>query len=92
MQASLRYGQYYSEYDIRATTTVKGTQDTLASQVLLGVNDRQTASDLHLAYQTWDSVSSNQQDLYVFIKKNVLAGYPVALGVYQVSCNQGMGI
>lgn len=76
--AGLYYGQYISQYDVRALI---GQQNS--SQVLLGPNDQTAAAKLHLNSTKWDTVAEqNTDDFLVWVKQNVLKGFPVAIGVY----------
>ena len=80
VSAGLYYGQYISQYDARALAGRNAPQNTVRSQLLLGVNDVAAAKAMHLT-----STSTTQSDTTSFlkwVKSNVAAGYPVAIGVY----------
>lgn len=81
ISAGLYYGQYISQYDVRALVTKAG--DQISGSLLLGVNDTVAAQKLHLKYEEWDYDSEQNTDQFlVWLKQNVVNGYPVALAVY----------
>ncbi|MGR3889783.1 hypothetical protein [Pseudomonas sp. 1152_12] len=84
VSAGLYYGQYVSQYDARAIASPGIDQSKAKSQLLVGVNDGAAAARMHLQTVQWNSVST--LDAYAFLtwlKGNVLAGYPVIIGVYE---------
>lgn len=82
--AGLYYGQYVSQYDVRAIACDGAPQNQ--SQLLLGTNDRHAASQMHLSSIKWDTDSEQNTDDYMaWIKQNVTKGYPVVIGIY---CNE----
>jgi hypothetical protein len=77
--ASLYYGQYISQYDVRALVS----KDQTGGSLLLGVNDAEAAEKLHLKYEEWNTEAQENTDQFlVWMKQNVVNGYPVAIGVY----------
>ena len=83
ISAGLYYGQYASQYTVRALASPEVAQTAEESQLLLGVNDAYAAAALRLGYLTWDSEAGKSvQDFLVWIKQCVARGYPVAIGVY----------
>ena len=81
ISAGLYYGQYISQYDARAIATKHAKQNK--SQLLLGVNDHYAASQMHLNSIEWKTNKEQSTDQFlVWVKKNVIKGYPVAIGVY----------
>jgi hypothetical protein len=81
ISAGLYYGQYLSQYDARAIATQNAPQNK--GQLLLGKNDTFAASQMHLNAIEWDTESEQNTDAFlVWIKQNVVKGYPVAIGVY----------
>lgn len=81
ISAGLYYGQYLSQYDVRALVTPTG--DQVSGQLLIGVNDVLAAQQLHLTYEEWDtSAEENTEQFLVWIKEKVVNGNPVAIGVY----------
>lgn len=84
ISAGLYYGQYVSQYDARALASPGVDQSKAGSQLLPGVNDAAAAARMHLQAQQWSSVSTpNANNFLTWVKGNVLAGYPVIIGVYE---------
>ncbi|MGY2162108.1 hypothetical protein HX799_07840 [Pseudomonas tolaasii] len=84
ISAGLYYGQYVSQYDARALASPGVDQSHAGSQLLPGVNDVAAAARMHLQAQPWNSVSTpNANHFLTWVKGNVLAGYPVIIGVYE---------
>lgn len=83
ISAGLYYGQYVSQYKVRAIASKNTPQYFKKSQLLLGVNDHYAASQMHLNSTEWNTDSEkNTPQFLAWVKKNVLLGYPVAIGVY----------
>lgn len=78
--AGLYYGQWASQYHIRALASSNTDQSQSSSQLLLGVNDAFAASQLGLQCSTWNG--SGSKKFLAWVKYHVLAGHPVAIGVY----------
>lgn len=97
--AGLKFGQYLSQFDIRAIAA-NGPQPTLdfhpgpphksgscslqQCQLLLYVNDSFTAGNLRLNYTAW--ADTDYEAFMVWIKQNVLAGAAVVIGMYENQC------
>jgi hypothetical protein len=79
--AGLYYGQYLSQYDARSLADGTGIQNRESSQLLLGVNDAAVAARMHLQMTNWRG--SGTAEFLVWVKKNVVAGLPVAIAVFQ---------
>jgi len=81
ISAGLYYGQYISQYDVRALVTKKG--DQISGSLLIGENDTTAAQKLHLQYEEFNSNSEQNSDQFlIWLKQKVAAGNPVAIGVY----------
>lgn len=81
ISAGLYYGQYISQYDARACVSEGAQQNK--DQLLLGVNDLYAASKMHLKVIKWHPVlEKNTNQFLTWVKKNVMKGYPVAIGIY----------
>jgi hypothetical protein len=77
--AGLYFGQYLSQYDVRALIAKEQTKGSL----LLGINDQEAAQKLHLSYEAWDTDDQeNTEQFLIWLKQKVAAGNPVAIGVY----------
>ena len=74
----LIYGQYFSQYDVRQIAT--GAQS--AEYVVDGKIDVKTAKALRLASFEFDSSTYDTQAYLVWVKQQVMKGYPVTIGVY----------
>lgn len=80
--AGLYYGQYLSQYDVRAIASPNIPQGKWESQLLLGVNDQLAASKMHLKTEVWQGKNKSAQEFLLWIKENVMKGYPVLMGIY----------
>lgn len=80
VSAGLYYGQYASQYDVRDWASDGANQAREDSQLLLGVNDLHAAGRAQLRAERWQG--SGTEDFLAWVKANVLAGYPVVIGVY----------
>lgn len=77
--AGLYYGQYVSQYDLRALVTDDQTQGSL----LLGENDNLAAKKLHLQHEAWNTDDEQNTDQFlIWLKQKIVNGNPVAIGVY----------
>jgi hypothetical protein len=82
ISAGLYYGQYLSQYDARSAASSL-PQNKVHSQLLLGVNDLRAAANMHLDAAEWNESSRDDADRYlVWVKKHVVLGEPVAIGIY----------
>ncbi|MBA3722909.1 MAG: C39 family peptidase [Parachlamydiaceae bacterium] len=81
ISAGLYFGQYLSQYDARKIAGKNALQNK--TQLLLGINDKYAASQMHLNSIEWNtSKEKNTKQFLTWVKKNVLKGYPVAIGIY----------
>jgi hypothetical protein len=81
ISAGLYYGQYLSQYDVRALITYDGSQT--GGQLLIGENDTDAADLMHLEYEEWDTDSQETTDEFlVWIKQQIVAGYPTIIGLF----------
>ncbi|GAB5526192.1 MAG: hypothetical protein Roseis2KO_40640 [Roseivirga sp.] len=86
--AGLYYGQYLSQYDVRSIASggkkqnEQGPNGTYGAQLLLGVNDTQTATQLRLSYDAWPTTNLKDTTAFMqWVKSHVLNGHPVIIGV-----------
>jgi hypothetical protein len=83
INAGLYYGQYLSQYDIRAIASPNKTQNLVSAQLLLGVNDTFAATQLHLNATPWKTSNKQSSSSFLtWVKSNVISKYPVIIGVY----------
>ena len=80
ISAGLYYGQYVSQFDVRAFASRNEDQNKRSSQLLLGVNETTAANSLHLNIIKWDGDGSKK--FLTWVKKNIALRYPVVIGVY----------
>lgn len=81
ISAGLYYGQYISQYDVRAISSKDGSQTH--DELLIGVNDIKAVEKLHLTYEEWNTDGEENTDQFlIWLKQKVVAGNPVAFGVY----------
>lgn len=77
VSAGLYYGQYMSQYDVRALI---GSQQ---EELLLGINDAKAAKAMRLEAECWDFKTQTSTDAFLsWVKQNAEKGYPVVIGVY----------
>jgi hypothetical protein len=83
ISAGLYYGQYASQYDVRAIASRGMDQRLEASQLLLGLNDEYAAAQMQLRHSAWDPRSRNRPaEFLAWTKQMISRGHPVAIGVY----------
>ncbi|MCX6459997.1 MAG: hypothetical protein NTZ03_06770 [Actinobacteria bacterium] len=83
VSAGLYYGQYLSQYDARAIASNNAPQSIASSQLLLGVNDVSAAKSMHLTTSAFNTAAqTNTTSFLTWVKANVKAGHPVAIGVF----------
>ena len=81
INAGLYYGQYLSQYDVRAIVCQGAPQDK--AELTIGTNDQYAAQQLHLNAVEWNTVAEqNTDDFLKWVKQHTLAGHPVAIGIY----------
>lgn len=81
ISAGLYYGQYMSQYTARAIALKNKPQTS--GQLLLGVNSKYAATQMHLRSVEWNtSAEKSTNQFLVWVKHNVAKGYPVAIGIY----------
>lgn len=84
ISAGLYYGQYVSQYDARSIASKNINQSKEGSQLLIGANDAYAAAQMHLNAVEWKSVTtSTANNFLAWVKENVVAGYPVIIGIYE---------
>lgn len=80
ISAGLYFGQYLSQYDMRSIA-IDGAPES-SNELLLGINDSYAASQAHLNSASYTNNKNDSQAFLAWVKKQVLQGYPVAIGVY----------
>jgi hypothetical protein len=81
ISACLYYGQYISQYDVRALISQGEPQNKC--QLLVGINDQLAISPLHLNAITWNTEAEQDTDQFVtWVKQMVVKGYPISIGIY----------
>ena len=75
--ALLKYGQYYSQYDVRDIST--GDQQQF---YLVGDNDEVTSKKVNLNYIEWDYTIRDSTKYLAWVKKMTRAGYAVTITVF----------
>jgi hypothetical protein len=79
--AGLYFGQYCSQYTVRALTSPGIPQHLRKSQLLLGVNDDKAADAMRLKYEQWNNDSGSSEDFLVWVKHHVSQNHPVIIGL-----------
>lgn len=81
ISAGLYYGQYVSQYDARICAI--GLTPQNKGELLLGVNDTRAADRMRLKSEAWnDRQTAAPARFLQWVKRQVLRGRPVAIGVY----------
>lgn len=86
--AGLYFGQYCSQYTARHLASDGEPQYLPSSQLLLGVNDTDTADLMSLNYDKWEHEGDpsppqgTTNAFFVWIKQHVVEGDPVIIGVF----------
>lgn len=75
--ALLKYGQYYSQYDVRDVST--GDQQQF---YLVGDNDEVTSKKLNLNYIEWDHTIRDTTKYLAWVKQMTRSGYAVTITVF----------
>lgn len=82
ISAGLYYGQWTSQYEVRAIASDDTPQNRQSSQLLLGANAMHAAKIMHLTAVTWKNAAASPQSFLGWIERNVALHRPVILGVY----------
>ena len=82
ISAGLYYGQWASQYDVRAIASDGTPQNRQSSQLLLGVNAMHAAKIMHLTAVTWNDAAASPQSFLGWVERNVALHRPVIVGVY----------
>jgi hypothetical protein len=84
IMCGLALGQYFSQYDIREVAS--GFSSTKSPQIdgefLLGYNDAYAAEQLRFNFTQWDRSSSETKSFLLWLKREVMLGHLVTIGVY----------
>jgi hypothetical protein len=84
IMCGLALGQYFSQYDIRQITS--GYSVTKSPQIdgefLLGYNDAYASEQLRYNFTQWDHSTMNTKLFLLWLKKEVMLGHLVTIGVY----------
>lgn len=87
--SGLYYGQYLSQYDVRSIASPgmkqneKNANGVYGAQLLLGVNDAETANRLRLEHEEWPTANfKDSKEFMHWVKNHVLQGHPVIIGVF----------
>lgn len=82
ISAGLYYGQWASQYEVRAIASDGIPQNRQNSQLLLGVNAMHAAKVMHLTIVRWNAASASPLSFLAWVEQNVALHRPVILGVY----------
>lgn len=83
IMAGLKYGQYFSQYDVREIAAASTTNAQTTTEYLVGVNDQHAAKNLRLDAIEFDSSSPGNADGYLaWVKSMVRSGYAPTITVY----------
>lgn len=82
ISAGLYYGQWASQYEVRAIASDGTPQNRQNSQLLLGSNAEHAARVMHLETVKWNGASASPQSFLGWIAQNVAQERPVIIGVY----------
>ena len=83
ISAGLHFGQYCSQFTARSLASPGVDQALEKSQLLLGINEVETARKLGLKGSAFDTTGeTSTHDFMAWIKRNTVAGRIVIIGVY----------
>ena len=80
--AGMMFGQYLSQYDLRALASPGQPQSAQTSQLLVGINDQAAATRVHLRSKKYGGPTSNPRAFLTWIKEEVTSKHPVVIGVF----------
>lgn len=82
--AGLYFGQYASQYEVRAIASPGVPQYNINSQLLVGGNAAYAALQMHLQPIPFNTAAERSTHGFLrWIKRNVALGLPVIIGVYE---------
>lgn len=81
----LKYGLYISQYDNRYIASNGTDESQESSQLLLGVNDYWAATQHKLNNYLWEGDQTSATAFMEWMKKMVVSGYVVMMGIYENS-------
>jgi hypothetical protein len=83
IMAGLKYGQYFSQYDVREIAAAYQTNAQTDTEYLVGVNDQFAAKNLRLNTIEFDSSTPGNANGYLaWLKSMTRSGYAPTLTVY----------
>jgi hypothetical protein len=84
IMAGLKYGQYYSQYDVRDISARVRTDQLQEKQYyLIGVNDEEASEKLRLGYIEYPSSELTGAEQYLsWVKTMMRKGYAVTITVF----------
>lgn len=82
ISAGLYYGQWASQYEVRAIASGGTPQNRQNSQLLLGGNATHAAQVMHLSLVKWNAMSASPASYLAWVERNVALHRPVIVGVY----------
>jgi hypothetical protein len=83
IMAGLKYGQYFSQYDLREISAASTSNVQTTTEYLVGVNDAYAAKNLRLDAIEFDSSKAGNADGYLaWLKSMTRSGYAPTLTVY----------
>lgn len=80
--ASMAFGAYFSQYDMRSISANYASKAQSKTQYLVGVNDQLTAKSIKLNHAEWDSDIVDSARFLVWAKQQTKLGYIVTICVY----------
>jgi hypothetical protein len=80
--AGLKYGQYLSQYDVRAIAGKNKNNVQTTTQYLVGVNDQYAAEELRLNAIEYSSKDTSPENYLSWVKKMTRQGYAVTITVF----------
>lgn len=80
--AGLKYGQYFSQYDLRDIAAVKRTDIQTTHFYLVGENDQRASDLVKLSHEEYDNTNIDAKGYLAWAKKMTRKGYAVTITVY----------
>lgn len=84
--AGLKYGQYFSQYDIRDFAVLSPKNKQTSGELLIGVNDQLVSKKVSLNSIEYSTSYSETTDYIAWMKSMIRKGYAVTVSlIYDIS-------
>lgn len=77
--AGLKYGQYFSQFDIRELAVLNPRNKQTSGELLIGVNDEMVSKKINLNFNSYTTTYSGAEVYIAWIKAMMRKGYAVTV-------------